>query len=121
SSKVISFEDALHVVKLRGELMEQAHSTGYGMGVVMGLNQTELSQLLVEGVYLANINSPTQITLSGSLSAIEITLKSALAKGANVAKLLDVVTPSHSPLLNGVSKELKEKLETLQLKQPKIP
>lgn len=121
SSKVISFQDALQIVKLRGELMEQAHPKDYGMGVVIGLNENQLKKILTKEVYLANINSPTQITLSGDLRAIEETLELALTKGANVAQLLNVSTPSHSPLLNDVAKELKKALNTVKLNQPKIP
>lgn len=121
SSEVMSFEDSLNIVKLRGELMDQAHPKGFGVGVVIGLNETELTELLTEEVYLANINSPTQITLSGKIEGIESVLNRALSKGANVAKLLDVVTPSHSPLLNDVSIELKKALKTVELNQPNIP
>lgn len=124
---VISFTDALDSVRLRGDLMEAAHPVGYGMGVVLGLEESVIKKLIEsvvtdnDPVYLANLNAPLQITISGTLNGLEKVLKLALEKGAHTATLLDVVTPSHSPLLNKVSGELAVALEEISFNDPKIP
>lgn len=127
ASGVISFADALKVVSIRGKAMEDAHPTGYGMGVVLGLDEATLNSIISqtktesEPVYLANLNAPTQITISGSKKGIERVLKEVLNHGASCANFLDVHTPSHCPLLNDVSVILKEALHQINIQRPKIP
>ncbi|MFP3490202.1 malonate decarboxylase subunit epsilon, partial [Staphylococcus sp. SIMBA_130] len=70
----MSFRDAISVVEERGELMEKAYPHDYGMGVVVGLPKSKLEEILLRvsdhPVYLANLNSPDQITISGSRAGI---------------------------------------------------
>lgn len=83
ASEVLSFKEALLLVKKRGELMENAYPDGYGMGVVMGLREHQILSIVHElstdaaPVYVANLNSPDQITISGTLKAIEKVLEKA--------------------------------------------
>ena len=62
----LAFRDGLRLVKLRGELMEKAYPKGYGLSVVIGLNEQQLSAIVPEmnkpesPVFLANLNAPTQ-------------------------------------------------------------
>ncbi len=68
--------------------MENAYPDGYGMGVVMGLREHQILSIVHElstdaaPVYVANLNSPDQITISGTLKAIEKVLEKASKKGA---------------------------------------
>ncbi len=127
ASGVISFEEALKLVTLRGELMEQTCDTGYGMAVVLGLDEDQLSEIVnnffhkEEPVYVSNRNSPTQITLSGSLKGLEKVIDYVKSHGAINAHLLNVSTPSHCPLFQNVSEKLLNELDKLNLKRPKIP
>ncbi|WP_132744109.1 malonate decarboxylase subunit epsilon [Scopulibacillus darangshiensis] len=124
---VMDFKEALSIVKLRGELMERAFPSGYGMGVVLGLNESRLASIiekyssLEDPVYLANINSPDQIVISGAISGIEKVLKSVHSNGARKAKILDVSVPSHCKLLKSVSEELSARLRGVNSKQPAVP
>ena len=72
--------------------MGNAYPDGYGMGVVMGLREHQLLSIVHEistdaaPVYVANLNAPDQITLSGTLKAIEEVLEKASKKGLGKPK-----------------------------------
>ncbi|KGR76257.1 ACP S-malonyltransferase [Ureibacillus sinduriensis] len=127
ASGVITFEEGLRLVTLRGELMENTCGEGYGMAVVLGLDEYTLSKIVNklflpgEPVYVSNRNAPTQVTLSGSLAGLQKVIDYVQCHGATSAHLLNVSTPSHSPLFQRVSEELFNELDRLDLKKPKIP
>jgi len=72
-------------------------------------------------VYIVNLNALDQITIAGSLVAIEVVLRLAQSKGAQKAQLLRVSVPSHCALLNSVSKKISNKMETFEFKPAKVP
>jgi malonate decarboxylase epsilon subunit len=120
----LGFADALALVKIRGECMEQAYPKGYGMAVVAGLDERQVAAILerVGGanarVYLANINAPTQFVVSGADLALEAAMKLARERGARRAERLAVNTPSHSPLLHAVSERLAAAMRTVEFHTP---
>jgi len=76
----LTFADALKLVALRGELMQQAYPHGYGMSAITGLTQAQLEPLLAEihtatqPLYLANFNAQRQLIVAGrdtALAALE--------------------------------------------------
>jgi malonate decarboxylase epsilon subunit len=123
----IEFEDAVNIVKLRGELMEQAYPEGYGMGVVLGMDADKLQSLVANHfdekypVFMANQNALDQLTLSGAFPGIQKVLDDARENGARCASMLNVSTPSHCPLLTSVSDALMEALHTISFQRPAIP
>src|SRR6266496_187536 len=64
---VMSFEEAIKVVRQRGQFMQEAcEATQGGMAAVIGLGETETRAVCAEsGVELANLNCPGQIVISG--------------------------------------------------------
>lgn len=126
-SGALEFKDAVRVVKTRGEKMESIYPNGFGMGVIMGLRETELNHLIQENsteenpIYIANINSPQQITISGSVPDLQRFLKISLDHYAQRAELLNVHVPSHCPLMNNVSKALEDELSHIPFNNPRIP
>ncbi|SCW31733.1 malonate decarboxylase epsilon subunit [Paenibacillus tianmuensis] len=126
-SNVLEFKDALQLVKLRATLMENAYPRGYGMGVVAGLHERRLFEIIQkeftreEPVYMANLNAPQQITVAGAIAGLERVFASARLSGARMARLLNVSVPSHCPLLNRVSEELMVALERTALREPTVP
>jgi malonate decarboxylase epsilon subunit len=123
----LAFEDALRLVRLRGELMERAYPEGYGMGVVSGMETRQLQRLVNDcanngyPVFIANQNAPDQVTISGSLPAIQKVLDAAMGEGARCASMLDVHVPSHCPLLQSVSESLAKALQDIAFSCPKFP
>lgn len=122
---VIEFSDALKMVMLRGELMEKAYPEAYGMGVVLGMDLHKLQALIAKhqehSVYLANQNALDQFTISGPLLGIQSVLDDAKEQGARCAKMLNVSTPSHCPLLDSVSAALSDALQKHEFRSPVIP
>ncbi len=123
----LSFADALPLVKLRAEGMERAYPRGYGMAAIIGLNERRVMELVEQAggadvqLYLANINAPLQMVLSGPEAALDSVIASARQAGARKAKRLAVSVPSHCPLLDEVSRQLAQAMTKIQLKPPQIP
>ncbi len=126
-SDALEFRDALSIVKRRGEWMEEAHPTGYGMGVISGLTKRKVEEIIEkektedEPVYLANVNSDDQFTVSGSLSGVDRVLEMMRKEGARKAERLNVNVPSHCPLMGTVAEKLDESLKPIPFKNPSIP
>lgn len=126
-SKALAFADAIRLVRLRGQLMEQAFPTGYGMGVVTGMDARTVKEITAscftekDPVFAANVNASDQITVSGSLEGINRVIEQARNKGARTAELLNVSIPSHCPILEPVSQALEKEVSRIQMHSPKIP
>ncbi len=124
---VLSFRDALLLVQLRATLMQQHFASGYGMGVIVGLSQPLVQQLLgaasgrSEQVYLACVNTEVQVTVAGTISGVNAVLKEAQAKGASKTEMLRVSVPSHCPLLDPIADDLEEAFSRIPLREPSIP
>ncbi|EEU6488001.1 malonate decarboxylase subunit epsilon [Salmonella enterica] len=96
----LDFSDALKLVALRGDLMEQAYPHGYGLTAIMGLTLPQVESLVEgSGTWIANLNAETQIVIAGTDEAMAGVAKRALAKGASKAHRLAVSVPSHCELL----------------------
>lgn len=125
-SGALSFSDALHLVSLRGELMQQAYPQGYGMTAIIGLQLSTVETLLAQvhsedsPVYLANINADNQVVIAGSDEAMQTVAELARSRGAGLAKRLAVSVPSHCPLLEQPAQTLAEAFAKIELKSPKI-
>ncbi|MHC8323488.1 malonate decarboxylase subunit epsilon [Pseudomonas sp. GB2N2] len=125
-SGAMSFPDALRLVSLRGELMQQAYPKGYGMTAIIGLELATVEDLLANihsvdsPVYLANINADNQVVIAGSDEAMKAVAALAKGRGAGLAKRLAVSVPSHCPLLDTPAKTLAEAFASVQLKTPTL-
>ncbi|XWJ92847.1 malonate decarboxylase subunit epsilon [Phytobacter ursingii] len=115
----LDYADALRLVALRGDLMEQAWPHGYGLTAIMGLTLPQV-ETLVEGcgAYIANLNAETQIVIAGSDAAMADVGQKALAKGANTVRRLDVSVPSHCALLAEPAQKLAGAFRKVTLSRP---
>ncbi|HAU5564484.1 TPA: malonate decarboxylase subunit epsilon [Serratia fonticola] len=118
---VLDFADALHLVALRGELMEQAYPQGYGLTAISGMTLAHV-EALVDGQnsFIANINAETQIVIAGSDSAMAAVAQQALAQGAQRAQRLAISVPSHCALLDSPAQQLKAALDKVRLQRPPL-
>lgn len=122
---VLNYEDAVRLVAYRGELMQKAYPTGYGMTALIGTDrsavETWVKQVyeITPQVYVANINAHNQIVISGSIDAMQQVATLAKKHGV-VAKKLDVSVPSHCELLSQQAEQLAASMEGLTFKHPKI-
>lgn len=120
ASKAISFEDALKLVQVRAEAMEDAAQKTPGtMAFVMGLSIEQCTAVAREaGCEVANLNAPDQTVLSGTLPAIEHACKIADAKGAKHAMPLKVGGAFHSSLMGEARARLEAALADTLICEP---
>ncbi len=123
----LAFEDALRLVRLRGELMQRAGEEHPGtMAAVVGLSPQVIAEVCAEAasagiVQPANFNSPGQIVISGSVSGVRKGMELAKSRGARIVKELVVSGAFHSPLMESAQKGLKEGLDRTAIRDARIP
>ncbi|MGV7206851.1 malonate decarboxylase subunit epsilon [Oxalobacteraceae bacterium A2-2] len=123
---VLEFEDAVRLVALRGRLMEEAYPGGYGMCAITGLERLQLEPLIAQvhsrasPVYLANLNAPRQLVLSGADAALAAAGELALQHGAQRAERLAVSVPSHCPLLDEQARRMEQAFAAVPLSRPRL-
>jgi [acyl-carrier-protein] S-malonyltransferase len=126
-SESIKLEDSIPLVKKRGKFMQEAVPVGIGtMAAIMGLGKIEIQEICNKAsnvglVEVANYNCPGQIVVSGQIEAIEKACEIAKEMGAKRNTVLSVSAPFHSSLLSPAGIKLKEELDKLVFKEPKIP
>ncbi|HEX8596480.1 MAG TPA: malonate decarboxylase subunit epsilon [Pseudomonas sp.] len=122
----LAFEDAVRLVALRGQLMQDAYPQGYGMTAIVGLEQGAVEALIAAvhstatPVYLANLNADNQFVIAGSADAMASVAQRAKASGAAAVKRLAVSVPSHCALLDQPAQTLAAALAEVSLKAPGI-
>ena len=116
----MKFEDALILVKKRGELMEEASNKNPGkMACVIGMELASVETLCKGiGCEIANLNCPGQVVVSGKTTNIELFAGLAKEKGAKRVLMLDVSGPFHSTLMTGARDKLKDYIEKVRISQP---
>ncbi|MGX4730117.1 malonate decarboxylase subunit epsilon [Pseudomonas corrugata] len=125
-ARALGFEDALRLVSLRGELMQQAYPQGYGMTAIIGLDLAVVEGLLAQvhsgatPVYLANINADNQVVIAGSDEAMAVVASHARSQGAGKACRLAVSVPSHCPLLERPAQTLAQAFADVPLQVPTL-
>ncbi len=123
----LAYPDALRLVDLRARTMQEAYPRGYGMGVVVGLDERTVFRLAAETgtakapVYAANVNAPLQVGVSGADDALERVLDLAREQGARRTRRLTVPAPSHTPLMAPVAAQLESTLADVRIDPPGIP
>ena len=126
---VIEFEDALKLVRLRAEAMQEAVAPGEGaMAAVLGMDDDKIIAICAQivkdsgGVVAGvNFNSPGQVVIAGdkmSVDAAAIVLKE---NGAKRVQPLPVSVPSHCSLMLPASLKLAHALKTVHFNTPHIP
>lgn len=117
----LGFEDALRLVRRRGELM--AASEEGTMAAVLGLDDDEVEAVCeeTEGVVVpANYNAPGQVVVSGATAAVERAGDRAREAGGRVMEL-DVSGAFHSPLMEVARDGLEEALREVEIRPPRFP
>lgn len=118
----LSYEDALLLVRKRGELMEEASRKNPGkMACVMGLD-TKMTEELCKGFgcEIANLNCPGQVVVSGKTNAVELFASFARDKGARRVIMLDVSGPFHSSLMTYARDKLQDYINKIAFQAPKL-
>jgi [acyl-carrier-protein] S-malonyltransferase len=121
-------EDALRLVRRRGELMFAAgRETPGTMAAVIGLAANRVTDVCArvaetEGVVvLANHNSPAQVAISGEVDAVAAASEALRSAGARKVIPLQVSGAFHSPLLEKAAQEFRSTLAEIELREPRVP
>lgn len=122
----LSFRDALEAVRLRGELMYAAGQARPGtMAAVLGLEDGALAEACVRvdaGICVpANYNSAGQVVVSGDAAGVEQGTALFLEAGAKRVIPLNVSGAFHSPLMEPAAAGLRERLASVEFRDPAIP
>ncbi|MFH0778975.1 MAG: ACP S-malonyltransferase [Candidatus Eisenbacteria bacterium] len=119
----VDFKEALLVVRKRGELMHEAGLERPGtMAAILGLSPDEVEGICREAsaaglVQPANINSSSQLVISGEVKGVEEAVRLAWERGAKKAVKLPVSGAFHSPLMASAAKGLSEVLSGVALRR----
>lgn len=125
----LSLADAIKLVRLRGESMQNAVPMGQGaMAVILGLEFDDLKKVCEKAESdtgavcdIANDNCPGQIVISGANVAIERAMELAKEAGARRAMKLALSVPPHSRLMEPVVDVIKKALDEIEIKAPIVP
>ncbi len=124
---VMTFEEALRVVKVRSSAMQEAGETHPGtMAAVIGMEADKLEEICRQAsasgiVQCANFNSPGQIVISGSVAGVRSAMNLAKAAGARMVKELVVSGAFHSPLMASAGEKVRNILKEVTLRDAAVP
>ncbi|AJI94676.1 malonyl CoA-acyl carrier protein transacylase [Yersinia ruckeri] len=124
---VLDFKQAVKLVELRGQLMQEAVPEGTGaMSAIIGLDNESIAKACEESaqgqvVSPVNFNSPGQVVIAGNKEAVERAGAACKVAGAKRALPLPVSVPSHCALMKPAADKLAVALESIEFKAPLFP
>jgi [acyl-carrier-protein] S-malonyltransferase len=124
----LTLRDAVRTVRKRGRYMQEAVPVGAGaMAAILGgdleMVESVCAEARREGEICgpANINSPGQIVIAGSASAVERAIPLLKERGAKRALPLKVSAPFHCALMLPAQERLAADLEQIEFKDLSVP
>lgn len=127
AANVLTYQDALPLVKFRAQVMQNAVPEGVGaMAAILGLDDETVRTVCSEAsqgevLEAVNLNSPGQVVIAGNKNAVERGMELAKAKGAKRALALPVSVPSHCALMKPAADELRDYLQHVTVTPSAIP
>ena len=122
----ISFEDALRLVRKRGQFMQDAGQQNPGaMCSVLGLDDEQVVAICQEAsalgeVVAANFNCPGQVVCSGEKGPLDKVMELAKTAGAKKVVPLKVSAAFHSKLMAPASDRLAKEIEAIPFQPPQV-
>ena len=121
---ILSLQDAVRLVKKRGELMDTAVPAGEGgMAAIIGLDREQIQTVCADASFTgvvepANFNAPGQIVIAGTAAGIKQACITAKEAGAKRALPLQVSGPFHSSLMRQAAEPFVQALEGVEWSEP---
>ena len=122
----ISLADGVRLVRLRGQLMQQAVPAGTGaMAAILGLEDADVvaaceKAAAGEVVSAVNFNCPGQVVIAGEKAAVARGVEACKEAGAKRAVELPVSVPSHCSLMKPAAEQLAVALSEIEVTLPSI-
>ena len=123
AARVLDFAAVVSLARERGRLMYEAglRKPG-GMVAIIGLDEASLTEVCAQtNTYIANVNCPGQLVISGAKGNLAPAADLARARGAQRTIPLRVSGAFHTPLMQSACDGLSEIIATLSFHQPVIP
>ncbi|MGW7282140.1 ACP S-malonyltransferase [Streptomyces sp. NPDC054844] len=125
----LDWQDALALVRLRGELMATVNDRAPGsMAAVIGLAPSTVEGICADvaaatglAVDVANDNDPAQLVVSGRTEAVTEVMRQARLAGARRVVDLNVPVSFHSTLMDGIAADFAAALEETAFRAPSVP
>lgn len=127
ASGVIEFADAVKLVQLRGQFMQQAVGVGIGsMAAVIGLDDATIvdccnKAAAAEVVAAVNFNSPGQVIIAGHADAVDRAAALCKSAGAKRTLPLAVSAPFHTTLMQAAADNLTDYIHQTKFSVPRVP
>lgn len=129
ASGALAFEDALRLVRTRGELMRAAgDKLPGGMAAVLGMEASKVTEACEKVaaetgkvVQLANDNCPGQIVISGDPDGVAQTGELTAEMGARKVIPLTITIAAHSALMAPAAEAFSELLSAVHIESPSVP
>jgi [acyl-carrier-protein] S-malonyltransferase len=127
AADALSLRDAAHLVRIRGQLMQDAAPAGIGaMAAVLGADDAVVVEACEQAsgtavVVPANYNSPGQVVIGGDVAAVDRAIALLADKGVRKVVKLAVSVPSHTPLMREAANRLSETMAGLAWREPSLP
>jgi [acyl-carrier-protein] S-malonyltransferase len=127
ASGALSVENGVRLVALRGRLMNEAQTERPGtMAAIIGLPIEKLEELCGSAseagvVSPANLNTPSQIVVSGEVAGVERAMELATEAGAEKVVRLQVGAAFHSELMKPAQAKMAEAMEDAEWSDPQVP
>lgn len=131
ASGMLTFEDGFNLIKTRGQLMTEhceilRESAEIVMEAVLKMPLTEIQEVLdevnetKEQVYLANLNSSTQVTIAGTKEAVDEFKTIARERGYKRIMPLKVEGPFHTPYMAPVQGSYREAVNAYTFQEGQV-
>ncbi|UKE50010.1 ACP S-malonyltransferase [Xanthomonas translucens] len=123
----LSLRDGAHLVRLRGQLMQDAAPAGVGaMAAVIGTEDALVEEVCAQAagsqvLVAANYNAPGQVVIGGDAAAVERALALLAERGVRKTVKLAVSVPSHTPLMREAANRLAEAMRGMAWHAPQLP
>ena len=121
---VVDLRTVLKLIQKRATLMnEAAENTNGSMAAVIGLDNETVISLTeqIDGVYVANFNSPGQVVITGDKDAINGSLDKFKEAGAKRVLPLAVSGAFHSPLMKEAGKAFIDFVKDFDFNKATVP
>ena len=125
---VLSFKDAVQLVRKRGQFMQEAVPLGEGsMAAILGLEREKIVAICNEiqtrsaAVQAVNFNCPGQVVIAGAANAVAEAVEALKQAGAKRAVALPVSAPFHSSLMKPAAEKLALELNNVKVDDAVIP
>lgn len=124
---VLSFEDALRVVQVRGQSMDESQPPGTcGMAALVGMQRDAVIATVdacrgSDVLEAANFNAPDQIVVSGHITALDRVIEAVKGQRRAKAVMLSVSSAFHTSLMEPAREALRHGLQSVHTEEGAFP